>query len=249
MSRIQEMIGTTPPATVGMIGLCCILYLIVQMVLDVPMFRLTFCPRLILYHGEIYRIVTSVLFHHDIFHIGMNMMSTYAIGTLLERRIGTLRMICTVVLSTGTTAVLSIGAAIVLRTLFRYDTWMNQHSIGFSGVLFHWSVLECNIGPHGNRNLFGIVEVPSFIYPWVLYVHTCELFRTLLPLFDLSRNLGTLYSPINCCHIHCSACTFCFIQISCITNHHAQFIIQWTFGRDCSRYITIPWRIGWLVTE
>jgi membrane associated rhomboid family serine protease len=101
----------------------------------------------------------------------MNMMSTYAIGTLLERRIGTLRMICTVVLSTGTTAVLSIGAAIVLRTLFRYDTWMNQHSIGFSGVLFHWSVLECNIGPHGNRNLFGIVEVPSFIYPWVLYVH------------------------------------------------------------------------------
>ena len=47
---------------------------------------------------------------------------------------------------------------------------MYQHSVGFSGVLFHLSVLECHYGPLQPRSLFGMVSVSPTLYPWVLLV-------------------------------------------------------------------------------
>jgi len=44
---------------------------------------------------------------------------------------------------------------------------MYQHSIGFSGIIFHLSVLESYLHP-GQRSVFGFFSVPSFVYPWAL---------------------------------------------------------------------------------
>lgn len=47
---------------------------------------------------------------------------------------------------------------------------MYEHSVGFSGVLFHFCVLECNLVQTSSRSLFGIVHVPAQAYPWALLV-------------------------------------------------------------------------------
>jgi rhomboid domain-containing protein 1 len=167
-SRFQELIQITPPITLCTIATCTILYILFEVLLDIHLSTVTFCPQLILYHGQIYRIVTSVLFHSNTIHIVMNMMSTYSLGTLLEQQIGSFRLLYTIGLSMIVTSCLSIGTAFLLSILFHSDTFMNQHSIGFSGILFHLSVLECHTHPNIRRNLFGSVEIPSYLYPWVL---------------------------------------------------------------------------------
>lgn len=167
MSRFHEYLRSMPPATLGVISICCLLY-VFQIITDFPLNTVTLCPRLVLYAHEYYRIVTSAVFHAGLMHLGVNMMSLSAIGSLLEKRFGTIRLIITMMWSILLTAVLYIGAAWML---FKFAGWghlMNQHSVGFSGVIFHLSVLECNLGPHQSRSLFGIVNVPSYLYPWVL---------------------------------------------------------------------------------
>ena len=167
-NRFQELIQITPPVTLCIITTCTVLYIIFEVLLDINISTITFSPQLILYHGQVYRIVTSVLFHANTIHIAMNMISSYPLCTLLEQQIGSFRLLYTVVLSMIMTASLSIGTAFILSTIFHYDSLMHQHSIGFSGILFHLSVLECHINPNIRRNLFGMFEIPSYLYPWAL---------------------------------------------------------------------------------
>lgn len=47
---------------------------------------------------------------------------------------------------------------------------MYQHSVGFSGVLFHLSVMEANLSPDATRSVFGFCRVPAWGYPWALLV-------------------------------------------------------------------------------
>jgi membrane associated rhomboid family serine protease len=167
MSRISNLIQTIPPASLAVIGLCCALY-ILQIVADFPLHAVTLCPRLVVYAGEYYRVITSAHFHASLIHVGMNLTSTSAIGAMLEKRLGTLRMIFTIVWSILLTSIIYICMALFLDVAIGRDGLMYQHSIGFSGVIFHLSVLECNLGPHGSRSVFGLFQVPSFVYPWVL---------------------------------------------------------------------------------
>lgn len=96
------------------------------------------------------------------------MMSTTAIGSMLEKRFGTLRMIITMLWSIILSSVIYIASALFLSVFLGFGGLMYQHSIGFSGVIFHLSVLECNLGPHASRSVFGMLDVPSSLYPWVL---------------------------------------------------------------------------------
>ena len=100
-------------------------------------------------------------------HIAMNMMSTAAISSLLEKRAGTLYHILATMPAILLTSVVYIGFAVAM-SLFGNDSLMFQHSVGFSGVIFHMVVLESNLGFQGSRSVFGFFSVPSFLYPWVL---------------------------------------------------------------------------------
>jgi membrane associated rhomboid family serine protease len=165
-SRAAEAFRTIPTGTVGIVGLCCSLY-VVQFVVGLQLHHVTLCPRLVIYLHEYYRIITSALFHGSFMHIAMNMMSTVAISSLLEKRTGTLFHILLTMLSILLTSIVYIGFAFLL-SLFGYDGILFQHSVGFSGVIFHMVVLESNLGPHISRSVFGVFSVPSFLYPWVL---------------------------------------------------------------------------------
>jgi rhomboid domain-containing protein 1 len=103
-------------------------------------------------------------------HIGMNMMSTMAIGSSLERRIGTLSMAITILWGVQLTSSLYTFISWLLYMTFGYEHLMLQHSVGFSGVIFQLAVLEANLSPDRTRSVFGFINVSSKIYPWALLV-------------------------------------------------------------------------------
>jgi rhomboid domain-containing protein 1 len=103
-------------------------------------------------------------------HIGMNMMSTAAISSMLEKRMGTLQHAMTILWAMLLTSCVYTIASIFMHVVLGMDGLMYQHSVGFSGVIFHLSVLECNITPHRSRSVFGFLTVPAYLYPWALLV-------------------------------------------------------------------------------
>lgn len=166
-NRFQEVLRSTPPVTVGAILLCCIVY-VLQLILDLDVDRFTMCPQLVFYLHEYYRILTSCVFHGSLMHIGMNMMSSYHLSMLLEKRFGTIPHFVTTLGAMLATSLFYLGISWLASTLFAYDALMYQHSVGFSGVLFHFLVLECNLSSSTSRSLFGVIEIPTYVYPWVL---------------------------------------------------------------------------------
>ena len=165
----NDFLRRIPLATGATIGLCCVIYAY-QAVGDPNIQDYTMNPRMIVHFHQYYRLITSVFFHGSLMHIGMNMMSSLAIGSLLERRFGTIRLGLTIlwaVLWTSTTYTL---VGVILHVLFDFESLMYQHAVGFSGVIFHLSVLESNLSPQRSRSLFGFVSVPSAAYPWALLV-------------------------------------------------------------------------------
>eukprot|EP00980_Cylindrotheca_fusiformis_P020702 scaffold7738_cov133-Cylindrotheca_fusiformis.AAC.11 len=128
------------------------------------------CPRLILYTHEYYRVFSSTLFHANLMHIGMNMLSTSGIGSMLEKQLGTLQLVISILWAILLSSALYLGLAWVPYAVFGYDKLLYDHAVGFSGIIFHMSVVECHLSPNHSRSLFGMVQLPSYIYPWALLV-------------------------------------------------------------------------------
>jgi membrane associated rhomboid family serine protease len=141
----------------------------VQVILNVPLHRLTLSPARIWDHAQVLRILPAPLFHTDFWHLAVNMISMLAIGPLLERQMGSLQLLSTILLSIVVTGVFYMTIVLILVFVFDLYSWMNQDVIGFSGVLFYLFVLECNLGTAvPRRSVVGMVEVPSYVYPWVM---------------------------------------------------------------------------------
>ncbi len=104
-------------------------------------------------------------------HIGMNMMSTMAIGTMLEKKhLGTFMMGITILWGIFLTSFVYVLISWLLMVVVGYKRMMLQHSLGFSGVIFQLSVMESNLSPNRTRNIFGLLQVSSKMYPWALLV-------------------------------------------------------------------------------
>lgn len=169
MSRLAETLANIPLATLSIMIVCCCVYMY-QFVIDPPLHHYTMCPRLVIYMSEYYRFITSSLFHGSIMHIGMNMMSTMAIGSSLEKRIGTLAMATTILWGIQLTSSIYTFISWFLYITIGYEHLMLQHSVGFSGVIFQLAVLEANLSPDRTRSVFGFINVSSKMYPWALLV-------------------------------------------------------------------------------
>eukprot|EP00554_Chaetoceros_debilis_P010318 CAMPEP_0194110990 /NCGR_PEP_ID=MMETSP0150-20130528/10097_1 /TAXON_ID=122233 /ORGANISM="Chaetoceros debilis, Strain MM31A-1" /LENGTH=271 /DNA_ID=CAMNT_0038800297 /DNA_START=279 /DNA_END=1094 /DNA_ORIENTATION=- len=126
-------------------------------------------PWSVIYAREYYRIISSCFFHGSIMHIAMNMLSLAAIGTTLETSFGSMWTFFTICCSILLTGVVYILIA-VLGSIVKYNSLMQQHSLGFSGILFHLLVIESARNPNASQSLFGMAQVSSRVYPWVLLV-------------------------------------------------------------------------------
>mmetsp|Transcript_18650 Transcript_18650/g.28198 ORF Transcript_18650/g.28198 Transcript_18650/m.28198 type:complete len:311 (+) Transcript_18650:67-999(+) len=167
-SRLAELSESLPPTTLIAITFLLTVYL-VQIILDPSLNYYTLNPSRIL-AGEIHRLFTSSVLHASLMHIAMNGMSLVGIGSILETSFGTLKLAITIALSMLVSPCMYVAIAWIARVVFRYDSWMKSHAIGFSGILFHLSVLEAYSHSRANRSVLGIVQVPSRLYPWTLLV-------------------------------------------------------------------------------
>ena len=123
-------------------------------------------------------------------HIGMNMMSTAAISAMLEKRLGTLKQTFTMAWAMLLTSTIYTMVALFLHLVLRKDGLMYQHSVGFSGVIFHLSVMECNLLPNQLRSVFGFLSVPAYLYPWALLM----VLQVIMPNLSLVGHLAGIMS-------------------------------------------------------
>jgi len=168
-SRASDALSNIPVATFSTLVLCCLVFLL-QLLVDPPLHHYTLCPRDVVHLNEYYRFLTSAVFHGGVMHLFFNMMSTVAIGSLLEKRSGTFRHTITILWGILLTSATYTACAVLLHVTVSIESLMYRHSIGFSGVIFHLSVLEANLSPNVTRSVFGFFRVPSYLYPWALLV-------------------------------------------------------------------------------
>ena len=130
MSRAAETLSKIPLATLAIMALCVAVYGY-QLLMDPPLQQFTMCPSEVIYLHQWYRVITSSLFHGSLMHIAMNMMSTIAIGSSLERQIGTIMMALTISWGILLTSATYISISWLLFAVFGLEKMMLQHSVGF----------------------------------------------------------------------------------------------------------------------
>ena len=147
------------------IVLCCIIHLTTY-ILTIPLSTLSFNPRLILFSFQIWRCFTSAYAHGGILHLAFNMSTTIYIQGDLERKHGTLPMAHLILLLIPLSSIIYLTTALLLQPIS--PTSLYQPSVGYSGVLF--SFLHLHSVEVRERSLYGYVNVPGWMYPWVLLV-------------------------------------------------------------------------------
>jgi rhomboid domain-containing protein 1 len=150
----------------------------------------SFCPELIINHGQIWRLVTSLLLHENFFHLAMNMVSFGFLGVTLESAIGTLSFIYHIFvfgIISGLVHVLFAFLMLLAEEKSEHKS-IDQHVLGFSGVLFALIVIDVRLGGGDQRSLFGIILVPAWLYPWIMVL----LMSLLMPNVSLLGHLSGL---------------------------------------------------------
>jgi membrane associated rhomboid family serine protease len=193
MSRATETVSKIPLSTLSFGAICVATYCF-QILLNPKNHDYTMNPRQVIFMHQYYRIITSAFFHGSLMHIGFNMLSLMAVGKSLERHVGSLFTTFTILWSVLLTSAIYIFIALAAH-LVGSDKLMNQHSLGFSGVLFHILVLESSRNPNSSQAVFGMMRVSSKVYPWVMLVVIQFLMPNISFLGHLSGILaGTLQS-------------------------------------------------------
>ena len=159
-------------------------------------------PGAVWLRGEAWRLFTSALFHAGLFHLAINMISHVSLGGELERRLGTLKFLAVTLLIMLCSSVMYIVICLALSQLGSRTFWFNYTSVGFSGVLFGYAAIESLLPTASpTRSVFGLFEVPTKWYPWLLML----ILQILLPNVSLLGHLagllcGTVYSVGGCAY-------------------------------------------------
>ena len=131
-----------PPATACFIAVCLVCG-VVQLSMDpAATRRFTLSGDAVFVDGQWYRVITSAFLHGGALHLGMNALSTAAIGAALERRAGSAFLFCYAAwaapLSGFVAAALAVGWTVVTGD----PAHAAQHGLGFSGVIFALAASE-----------------------------------------------------------------------------------------------------------
>jgi membrane associated rhomboid family serine protease len=168
MSRFAELLRTTPQCVLFTTAICVVTYSW-QVIYEPVISNITMYPRAIIFNHQVYRMITYAFLHGDVFHLAMNMLSFLTLGTFLEKSFGTLWHFATIlwsVLLVGSTELLIVFALYFLGDKGSID----GHSLGFSGTLFHLMVVQCQLQSSSSHSVFGLFQVSSKVYPWVLLI-------------------------------------------------------------------------------
>jgi membrane associated rhomboid family serine protease len=180
-----------PPVTLAIVAAYAAVHVLAAIV-GPPRFdagSFAFSPRLALQRRGWHRLFASHFFHLSLFHLLVNASSTLALGSQLERRNGSRWLALTTLGAVAGTSAFHLllalgwsrlGRALAGRGGAGAAAVLDAKSAGFSGVLFHYVVLEVAESRGGARALFGLASVPDRWYPWALYVFSLVLFACAL---------------------------------------------------------------------
>jgi membrane associated rhomboid family serine protease len=179
------------PACVGIASLLIILHILL-VVSGWDARYLSLRPRKVIEQYQFHRIVTNGFFHSSLTHLGFNVLGIYGVGTDLETSLGPKPLLALLATSVVLTSLLYIGVAYFMcNSVFHNDnvgeTWVRLGCKGFSGVIFHWTVLSCYAsGRDGVRTLdfFEGIDIPAQYFPWASML--------LWHLVDQGNDRGTL---------------------------------------------------------
>ncbi|CAM9436154.1 unnamed protein product [Pylaiella littoralis] len=167
---IGEMAGQVPLCTLCFATLCIGLQ-VYGFLFATDLDNYVLIPSRVIYLGEYYRIITAALLHSGLMHIVFNMMSFLSIGSGLEMACGSLSLLFTILWSMVLAGVIHCGAEWAMTVWITHNMqYVNQASVGFSGVIFTLALLESYRSTQPTRSVFGMIQVPTRIYPWVLLV-------------------------------------------------------------------------------
>lgn len=99
-------------ATWGLLGVCALVFAL-QLLMDRNLHEVGYYSGTLVAHGDFWRLVTANLLHaypNFPVHFSLNMLSTVALGVLLERSLGTPRTLC-VMGASGIVSMLACGLA------------------------------------------------------------------------------------------------------------------------------------------
>jgi len=192
---VQELLCRVPPVCFGCILVCIIIQVIVFL-MDVELIDFAIIPRSVIYMQEYYRLVSSAFFHSGLMHIGMNMLSAATFGFMLEKSIGSLALMFLILWSVVLSGFIYCFFAWVAFELTWDMEWLMKAAVGFSGVLFTLAVVESYTATAPTRSFFGVVNVPTRVYPWVLLI----ILQIMIPQISFLGHLSGLLVGVLYCY-------------------------------------------------
>jgi len=185
----RTVAGLDAPATVGLIALNVLVYLItVYQGFGVsapggPLFeRGALVGRLIYANGDWYRIVTAMFLHASLLHIALNMLVLYWCGTVVERALGTWRFLLVYLVS----GIAGSAGALVFSSPFAVTVGASGAIYGIFGALL---ILEYRATGTFAGPALGLIVVNlmlSFVIPNISWgAHVGGLVGGILATFAL----------------------------------------------------------------
>lgn len=191
-TRVGQWWAGVPFITSGLVAVCGIIYLVCLLVGYDSFYEICFWPAQLVSRLQVYRIYTSVVFHGSVLHVMFNMMALVPIGSGLERIMGSVRYLHVTLLLATCNAVLHLLIAYLAahNPLHPYPFFMDECTIGFSGIIFAMIVMETSLNGNQSRSVFGLFNVPGKWYAWILLI----LFQLLMPNVSLLGHLCGILS-------------------------------------------------------
>jgi len=173
---MSEMMSTTPPTTL-LFTIACVAIFVIQSLEGSDSIGCAIGAYPVLYQFQFYRIVSSAFCHGGLQHVGMNMLSFFFMGASLERLFGTVPFAYLLMLIVLLAGFAYVNVCWVLAWSLSEISWLRYYSVGFSGVIFANAAQESFLSTAPTRRLFGLITVPTRLYPWALLV----LLQVLMP--------------------------------------------------------------------
>ncbi|KAJ0087966.1 hypothetical protein Patl1_32839 [Pistacia atlantica] len=163
-TRASQWWDSIPFFTSAVVIVCGTIYLICLLTGYDTFKEVCFLPSAVVSQFQVYRIYTSVIFHGSVLHVVFNMLAFVPLGSELERIMGSIRMLCMIILLATSNAIfhLIIAFLAVHIPINSFQYLMDECAIGFSGIIFSLIVIETSLsGAQSRRLVFLVLAMKS----------------------------------------------------------------------------------------
>jgi len=186
-TRLKVIWEQTPLITKSIVSICSAIYLAALFVGWDNLGAVCISADTVVIHLQLWRLITSAIFHAGLLHLAFNMMAFFPMGTSLERSLGSFNLLWLIGILIIFGDALYIGVS-YLASLAGFPFLLSQCAVGFSGVIFGLIPLDVRASGGAQRSIFGLFNVPALYYPWVLLL----LWQLLVPQSSFLGHLSGL---------------------------------------------------------